>query len=271
MLENGIISKSRSPWSSPIIVVGKKATNRKIAPRLCINYQGLNNITVKDAHPIPMVREVLEQMQGNPQYYTSLDLFSGFHQIALDKDAKLKSAFSTSHSHYQYNRMPFGLCNAPATFQQVMNDIFRPLIGKIMHVYIDDITIYSQTFDEHLQHLEQVLRIIKKHGMFLKPKKCTIGAHELHMLGHIICKKGIWTDPAKISAVTDYPVPTTKTEVRAFMGLVGYYHHFIPNCSKISKPINRTLKKDIPFKWTDEAQVAFELLKKKLTSTPILA
>ena len=210
-------------------------------------------------------------MQGNPKYYTSLDLFSGFHQIELDDDAKQKSTFSTSRGHYHYNRMPFGLCNAPATFQRVMNEIFHDLIGKTMHVYIDNVTIYTKTFKEHMDTLQEVMRRIMKHGMFLKPKKCTIATHELHMLGHIISQEGIKTDPAKISAVSNYPAPTSKTEVQAFMGLAGYYRHFIPNCSKIAEPINRTLKKDVPFKWTDEAQNAFDALKEKLCSAPILA
>src|SRR6184192_3590550 len=271
MLESGIVSRSKSPWSFPIVVVAKKTVDGKSAPRLCVNFQPLNEITVKDAYPIPRVMEILEQMQGDPNYYTSLDLFSGFHQIGLDKDASQKCAFSTSQGHYQYNRMPFGLCNAPATFQRVMNEIFHDMIGKKMHVYIDDVTIYSKTFRDHMDTLEEVMRRIQKHGMFLKPKKCTIATHELHMLGHIISQDGIKTDPAKISAVSDYPTPTSKTEVRAFMGLAGYYRHFIPNCSKIAEPINRTLKKDIPFKWTDEAQSAFDQLKEKLCSAPILA
>jgi hypothetical protein len=167
--------------------------------------------------------------------------------------------------------MPFGLCNAPATFQRVMNEIFHDLIGKTMHVYIDDVTIYTKTFEEHLKVLQEVLNRIKKHGMFLKPKKCTIAAHELHMLGHIISRDGIKTDPAKITAVSEYPNPTSKTEVRAFMGLAGYYRHFITNCSKIADPINHTLKKDLPFKWTDEAKKAFDLIKHKLCTAPVLA
>lgn len=180
---------------------------------MCINFQKLNEVTLKDAYPIPRVMEILEQMQGNPGWFTSLDLFSGFNQIGLTEDAKQKCAFSTSRGHYHFNRMPFGLCNAPATFQRVMNEIFHDLIGKTMHVYINDVMIYTKTFGEHLEVLQEVLHRIKKHGMFLKPKKCTIATHELHMLGHIISKDGIKTDPAKISAVSQYPDPTSKTEV----------------------------------------------------------
>ena len=253
------------------MVVAKKTVDGKSAPRICINFQKLNEVTLKDAYPIPRVMEILEQMQGNPGWFTSLDLFSGFHQIGLTEDAKQKCALSTSRGHYHFNRMPFGLCNAPATFQRVMNEIFHDLIGKTMHVYIDDVTIYTKTFEEHLEVLQEVLLRIKKHGMFLKPKKCTIATHELHMLGHIISRNGIKTDPAKISAVSKYPNPTSKTEVRAFMGLAGYYRHFIANCSIIAEPINATLKKDLPFKWTDEARAAFKLIKAKLCSAPVLA
>src|SRR3954470_1160167 len=167
--------------------------------------------------------------------------------------------------------MPFGLCNAPATFQRTMNEIFGDLIGKVLHVYVDDVTIYTKTFDEHMAVLDEVLNRIKAAGMSIKPKKCTIAAEELHMLGHIIGKDGIKTDPAKIEAVTQYPVPTSKTEVRAFMGLVGYYRHFIKNCSAIAQPINATLKKDKHYNWTDKAQQAFEKLKILLTTAPVLA
>jgi len=200
-----------------------------------------------------------------------LDLFSGFNQIRLTKEAKQKCAFSIAQGYYHFNRIPFRLCNALATFQRVINEIFYDLIGKTMHVYIDDITIYTRTFDEYLRVLEEVLNRIKEHGIFLKPKKYTIATHELHMLGHIISQDGIKTDPAKISAVSSYPDPTSKTEVRAFMGLAGYYRHFIPNCSKIAEPINTTLKKDLPFKWTKEAKAAFNQIKAKLCSAPILA
>ena len=271
MLKTNIISRSNSPWSFPIVVVAKKTVDGKTAPRLCINFQKLNEITLKDAYPIPRVMEILEQMQGNPGWFTSLDLFSGFNQIGLTEDTKQKCAFSTARGHYHFNRMPFGLCNAPATFQRVMNEIFHDLIGKTMHVYIDDVTIYTKTFEEHLEVLKEVLLRIQQHGMFLKPKKCTIATHELHMLGHIISKNGIKTDPAKISAVSQYPDPTSKTEVRAFMGLAGYYRHFIANCSRIAELINATLKKDLPFKWTDEAKAAFNLIKAKLCSAPVLA
>ena len=271
MLAARIISPTNSPWASPVVIVSKKAVNGKSAPRLCIDYGDVNQKTVKDAHPIPRTQLTLEQMQGNPRYFTSLDLFSGFHQIGMTERAKQRSAFVTPFGHYHYNRMPFGLCNAPATFQRVMNNMFRDMIGKVLFVYIDDITIYTKTFQEHMAVLEEVLRRIKNNGMSLKPKKCTIAAQEVHLLGHIINRDGIKTDPAKISAVKDYPAPESKTEVRAFMGLVNYYRHFITNCSEISEPINRTLKKDVRFQWTDEAQAAFEKLKDLLTKAPVLA
>jgi hypothetical protein len=152
-----------------------------------------------------------------------------------------------------------------------MNDMFRDLIGKVLFIYIDDITIYTKTFEEHMKVLEEVLHHIRQHKMYIKPKKCTFAAEEVHLLGHIINKEGIKTDPAKISAVKDYPEPESKTEVRAFMGLAGYYRSYIPRFSKIAEPINCTLKNGIPFKWTDEATTAFEELKTRLTTAPILS
>jgi hypothetical protein len=152
-----------------------------------------------------------------------------------------------------------------------MNNMFRDLIGHGLQVYIDDIMIYSKTFEEHMRLIEEVLKRIRANGMSVKSKKCTFAAPELHLLGHVINSEGIKTDPAKVSAVKEYPAPTSKTEVRAFMGLVNYYRHFIPNCSEISEPINRTLKKAIQFQWTDEAQKAFDQLKDVLTKAPVLA
>ena len=271
MVKAGIIAPTKSDWSHSIVIVGKKAENGETAPRMVIDYRPSNAVTIKDAYPIPRTQEILEQMQNHPAYFTSLDLFSGFHQIGMTPRAQQISAFVTPRGQYKYLRMPFGLCNAPATFQRVMNDMFKDMIGKVLFVYIDDITIYTQSFKEHMEVLEEVLRRIRENGMFLKPKKCTIASEEIHMLGHIINSKGIKTDPAKISAVKNYPAPQSKTEVRAFMGLVGYYRHFIPACSEIAEPINRTLKKNVPYQWTDEAQSAFEVLKDVLTQAPILA
>ena len=199
-----------------------------------------------------------------------MDLFSGFHQIGMTDEAIERSAFVTPHGHYEYTRMPFGLNNAPPTFQRVMNDMFGDMIGKVMHIYVDDMTIYTETFEEHMEVLEEVLHRIKMNSMFLKPKKCIVAATEIHLLGHIINEHGIQTDPAKVESVKNFPAPESRTEVRAFMGLVGYYHHFIHDCSKVTEPINRTLKNDQPFIWTDEAQAAFKHLKILLTTAPIL-
>src|SRR4051812_43772279 len=157
----------------------------------------------------------------------------------MTRRAQLRSAFVSPKGHYHYNRMPFGLCNAPATFQRTMNRIFGDMIGKTVHVYIDDITVYTKTFKEHMEVLEEVLFRIKSHGMSVKPKKCTFAARELHLLGYIIGRDGIKTDPAKISAVKDYPVPTSKTETRVMMGVANYYRGFIANFSAIAEPINK--------------------------------
>ena len=167
--------------------------------------------------------------------------------------------------------MPFGPTNAPATFQRAMNEIFADLVGKIMFVYIDDITIYSRTFEEHLRHLRIILDRLRQYHLFLKPKKCTIASNQINLLRHIIDEHGVKTDPMKVEAVIKFPRPTNRTEVRAFMGLVNYYRHFIEGCSRIAEPINRLLRKDQAFRWTPESETAFTTLKTKLTQAPILA
>ena len=183
-----------------------------------------------------MIQGILEQIKG--KYFSVFDFYAGFHQFGMTQRARRISAFITLGGHYEYTRMPFGLCNAPATFQRVMNDIFRDKIGKTMQVYLDDVTIYTNTFEEHLKEISEMLRRIKEHGMYLKPQKCTIGAEEIHLLGHIVNGKGLKTDPAKVSATINYPAPTNRTEVKSIMGLINYYHQYIAGCSAVSEPIN---------------------------------
>jgi hypothetical protein len=210
-------------------------------------------------------------MQGKIQYFSILDLFSGFHQVKLTPRAIEQSAFVTPFGQWEYTQMPFGLCNAPTAFQRMMQDILSDLIGKVCFVFVDDISIYTQTFDEHLQVLQEIFRRLKKNGLFLKPKKCTIASHEIHLLGHIVDRKGIRTDPQKIEAVVSFPIPKNKTDLRAFMGLVSYYCDFVAHFASHVDVLNKALKKsNDPFSFPRECQEAFQLIKDKLTSTPFL-
>jgi hypothetical protein len=182
-----------------------------------------------------------------------------------------RSAFVTYDGQWEYVRMPFGPTGAPATFQRAMNGVFKKLIGKSVFVYIDDVTIYTKTFDDHLRVLRQVLECLREHRLFLKPKKCTIAASSINLLGHVVDRDRIKTAASKVEAVTKFPEPTNRTEVRAFMGLVNYYRHFIRGCAGIAEPINRLLRKDQEFRWSNKAQQAFDELKKRLTEAPVLA
>ena len=266
LLKTGIIRHSKSPWSSPIVLIPKKDGAGGLAPRMCIDYRNLNGVTVRDAHPIPRISDILEYMPPKLGYFSTFDLFMGYNQVGMTQAAIERSAFVTPDGQYEYTRMPFGLCNAPATFQRVMNEVFADLIGKGLYVYIDDITIYSETFEEHMVLLKEVLRRLRDRCLYLKPKKCTIAADQVDLLGHVITRNGIQPSPTKIQAVMNYPRPANKTELRAFLGLIGYYRHFIKNCSAIIEPLSRMLQEHIKFEWNDKGieETTFTLVKKML-------
>ena len=270
MLDSGIIRHSYSPWSSPIILVNKKdGPDGKIVPRLCVDYRRLNLLTKKDAYPIPRVSTILENMK-HAIFLTVIDLFMGYNQVPNSEDAILKTAFVTEKGHYEYTRMPFGPTNAPATFQRAMNEMFGNLIGNGVFVYIDDVTIYSNSFEEHIRLLKEVFKRLRQYQFKMKPKKCTFATHEVEVLGHVINEEGIKPAPSKINAVTNYPVPQNKADLRSFLGLIGYYRNYIQGCSRITEPLSRMLKKDVKFQWSNKAQATFDKIKGILTSDKIL-
>ena len=267
MEKTGIIRRSNSPWASPVVVVPKKTGDPEnpFSPRLCVDYRKLNEVTKKDAHPIPNIDDILIQLKG--KYFSSMDLFSGYHQIPMDPASIEKTAFVTFDGQWEYTRMPFGLCNAPPTFQRAMNEVFEDMIGKNMFVYIDDITIHTNTFEEHIKIMKEVFRRLEKHGLFAKPKKCIFAAPEIKILGHIVGRKGMRPDPAKVSAVVTFPDPRNRTELRAFLGMVNYYRVYIPHCSSMAAELNYLLRDDVKWNWPDnyEAQESFDRLKDALT------
>jgi deoxyuridine 5'-triphosphate nucleotidohydrolase len=270
MLKSGIIRESNSPWSTPVILVNKKDGAGKIVPRMCVDYRPLNKVTKKDAFPLPRIDDILEGMPQAVNCFTLIDLFMGYNQIPMSEEAREKAAFVTQDGHYEYNRMPFGPTNAPATFQRAMNEMFKGLIGKGVYVYIDDVTIYSQSFKEHLVLLKEVFKRLRHFQFKMKPKKCTFAAEQVEVLGHVINQQGIKPAPSKIEAVKNYPVPQDKTDLRAFLGLIGYYRNYIKGCSKITEPLSQMLKKEARFNWTQEAQATFDKIKMILTSDQIL-
>lgn len=183
---------------------------------------------------MPLIKEILDELAGS-RYFTKLDMKAGYHQVRMLPEDEYKTAFKTHHGHYQFKVMPFGLTNAPATFQCIMNQILQPYLRACVLVFLDDILIYSRTLDEHAQHLRVVLKLMHENHLYLKLSKCSFAQHQLEYLGHIISDQGVATDPSKISAMIQWPVPTTITEVRAFLGLTGYYRKFVKVYGMIAK------------------------------------
>ena len=269
MMQSNVIRPSTSPWAAPVILVEKKGGEQ----RFCIDYRKLNGLTKKDSFPLPRIDDTLDMLHGK-HFFTTLDLASGYWQIELEESSKEKTAFIVENNLYEFNRMAFGLCNAPATFQRLMNYILRDVLGKKALVYLDDVIIFSDTFEEHLADIRIVFDLIRSAGLRLKRTKCQFIKESVDYLGHVISRTGIAPDPAKIDKIANYKVPTSADEVRSFLGLAGYYRRFILNFGSIARPLTAKTHKDVskkPFTWTEIDQAAFETLRTCLTTSPILA
>ncbi|EXX64785.1 gag-pol fusion protein [Rhizophagus irregularis DAOM 197198w] len=265
MLEQRLIEPSTSPWSFPVMVVKKK--NGKL--KFCVNYKPLNNITKKDNYPLPRIDELLDSLQ-DAQWFTTLDLASGYWQIKVRAEDQEKTAFITKFGTYEFKVMPFGLCNAPATFQRTMDKVLHKIKEKFVLVYLDDVIIYSKTFKDHIQHLKEVLNRIRKANLRLKAEKCHFAAAEHQFLGHVVGKEGVKPDPEKVNKMVNYPEPQNIRELRKVLGLFSYYRRFIKDFAKVADPMYKLLKKDAPYEWTNLQQKAFENLRDKLTTAPIV-
>ncbi|KAJ9557738.1 hypothetical protein OSB04_012352 [Centaurea solstitialis] len=261
----GFIRPSSSPWGAPILFVKKKDGSH----RMCINYRGLNKVTIKNRYPLPRIDDLFDQLQG-ASWFSNIDLRSGYHQLKVKEADVHKTAFRTRYGHFEFLVMPFGLTNAPAAFMDLMNRVCRPMLDRSVIVFIDDILIYSKTKEEHVVHLREVLEVLRRERLYAKFSKCAFWLEEVQFLGHIINREGIKVDPAKIEAVMNSEVPKAPTEIRSFLGLAGYYRRFIQDFSKIAVPLTRLTKKSEPYVWGSEQQVAFDTLRQKLCEAPVL-
>jgi transposase InsO family protein len=265
MLETGVIEPSKSPWASPVVLVKKKDGSI----RYCIDYRKLNHVTIKDSYPLPRINESLDSLRG-AKWFSTTDLASGYWQVEMDPDDAEKTAFTTTSGLFQFRVMPFGLCNAPASFERLMEYVLAGLQWEICLVYLDDIIIFADTFEQHVERLGEVLRRVHEAGLKVSAKKCNFFQEKVAFLGHVVSAEGVCTDPAKVEAVEKWPQPQNVHHVRSFLGTCSYYRRFIKGFAGIAKPLHQLTEKVADFRWTSECQQAFEKLKQLLTSAPIL-
>lgn len=266
MLKYGVVRPSSSAWSSPLVLVKKKDGT----VRFCIDFRRLNDITIKDVFPLPRTSDLLESFQG-ARIFSTLDAAAGYWQVPLKEDAIPKSAFISSEGLFEFLVMPFGLCNAPATYQRIMNILLAGLSGLTCLVYLDDIIIYSKDFSSHLRDLKEVLDRLVEAEILLKPSKCRFGVEQVEYLGHIVSARGIAPDPKKVAKLKEYPKPTCINELRAFLGFAGYYRRFIRHFAMIAEPLFQLLKHDQKFVWNSAQDEAFSTLIAAIEKDAVLA
>lgn len=274
-LEQGVIERSASPWSSPVVLVPKKALDpdnplEEKRYRMCIDYRKLNALTKPDSFPLPNMQDALDSL-GQSRVFSIIDLRSAFLQLPLQLADKEKTAFTVKSGLYHFNTLPFGLKNSPSVFQRLMHRVLGDLMYHICMVYLDDIIVYSPTFEEHMEDLTTVLNRLRKFNLKIHPEKTILATDQVTYLGHLCSAASIAPDPYKLSAVRTIKPPTSVTEVRSFLGLVGYYRRFVKDFASIAQPLHSLLHKDITWTWTEHHQLAFDNLKQRLLGAPILA
>lgn len=264
-LASGIIRPSSSPLGAGFFFLGKR--DKSLRP--CIDFRGLNNITVKNKYPLPLINSAFEPLQG-ATIFSKLDLRNAYHLVRIRQGDEWKTAFNTPLGHFEYLVMPFGLTNAPAVFQVLVNDVLRDFLNQFVFVYLDDILIFSKSLEEHQNHVSQVLQRLLENKLYVKSEKCEFHQERIGFLGYIIKQGRLEADPGKIRAVTEWPVPTTRRELQRFLGFVNFYRRFIKNYSKVAAPLSSLTSTKVKFSWTTDANDAFLRLKSLFTLAPIL-
>ena len=277
MVKEGIIVKSKSPYASNLLLVRKPdpSSPNGIKDRVCVNFIRLNEQTEKDSYPLPNIQWMFAKI-GGAKYFTTMDLLSGFWQIMIKPEHRYKTAFNTMRGLYEFVVMPFGLCNAPATFQRLMDNIILPEYRDFIQTYIDDVMVYSNTFEDHLKHMDKVCELLAQHNLKVKLKKCKFACERIEFLGHIISQNKITVNPRTVDNVRNWIKPKgggtkAKSAIRGLIGLTGWYHKFIPHYAEIAQPLFNLTRDDVPFEWTDQCQKAFDTFKDHLTRGPVLA
>ena len=266
MLECGVIQPSSSPWASSIVLVTKKDGST----RFCVDYMALNNSTLKDAYPLSRIDDSLDALNGR-KYFCTMDLMSWFSQIEMEPEDQCKTAFSTSLGLYELKVMPFGLVNAPASFERLMETVFRGLQWEECIIYMEDIIVAGDIIRQCLDRLEHVFQRLQEAVLKLKPSKCSFSRKSVQFLGHVVSENGIHTDSDKIAVVKIWPVPKTPKQVRSFLGLCSYYRRFINNFADMARPVHKLTENTAKYEWTGSCQQAFDYLKQTLNSAPILS
>lgn len=266
-LANGRIRHSNSPAGAPILFVPKKDGTL----RLCVDYRGLNAVTVKDRCALPLINETLDRLSG-ARRYTTLDLKDAYHRLRIQAGDEWKTAFRTRYGHYEYLVMPFGLANAPATFQAFMNKVLAGLLDDVCVVYLDDILIYthSEDIEQHWRAVRAVLARLRSADLFANIAKCNFASRKVEFLGFVVGTEGVSADPKKVATITDWPQPTTVRELQVFLGFANFYRRFIAGYARATAGLTELLKSKPTFEWTEEAESAFQSLKTRFSSAPIL-
>lgn len=265
MLSKGFIRPSTSPAGSPVLFVKKKDG----CLRLCVDYRRLNSITKKNVYPLPLINNLLDQLNSS-HIYTKIDLRGAYNLVRIAEGDEYKTAFRTRYGSFEYLVMPFGLCNAPATFQHFMNDAFRDMLDQYVIIYLDDILIFSKNKEDHEQHVKSVLQRLRTHHLFAKSEKCIFHSKEVEFLGYKISEEGISMDENKVKSILSWPVPKNVKELQSFLGFSNFYRRFILGFSSITRPLHDLTKKGSTFVWSSSCQSAFQTLKSSFTTAPVL-